>query len=129
MDIQNIADASGLSAEDRATLGDLVDVYGAVSSRNCMLDAYYEGEQETPGIGIDNIPDCVDPDVRSDWARKAVTSVSERVRMDGFTFAGDYTDGQRFEQRVQPRRRERTHARLHVRHREPRREPHRHQDA
>jgi hypothetical protein len=92
MDIQNIVNASGLSAGDKSTLGDLVDVYGAVSARNSLLDAYYEGEQPTPGIGIDNIPDCVDPNVRSDWARKAVTSVSERVRMDGFTFAGDYTD-------------------------------------
>ena len=92
MDIQNIVNASGLSDGDKSTLGDLVDVYGAVSARNALLDAYYEGEQPTPGIGIDNIPDCVDPNVRSDWARKAVTSVSERVRMDGFTFAGDYTD-------------------------------------
>lgn len=92
MDLPNITQASGLSAEDRSTLSDLMDVAQAVATRNRKLDLYYEGEQPTPPIGIDNIPDCVDPGVRSDWARKAVTSVSERVRMDGFTFAGDYTD-------------------------------------
>ena len=92
MDLENIVQASGLSAEDRSTLSDLMDVAQAVRLRNLELDLYYEGEQPTPPIGIDNIPGCVDPGVRSDWARKAVTSVSERVRMDGFTFAGDYSD-------------------------------------
>ena len=92
MDIQGMTGASGLSAEDRATLSDLVEVYGEVSLRNAMLDGYYEDEQETPSIGIDNIPAEVNPDMRVDWARKAVTSVSERVRMDGFMFAGDYLD-------------------------------------
>ena len=92
MNIQGITNAAGLDAADRAALTELVEVAQAVAPRNRMLDAYFEGEQPTPGIGIDNIPDCVDPGVRSDWARKAVTSVSERVRMDGFTFAGGYSD-------------------------------------
>ena len=92
MNIQGITNAAGLDAADKAALTELVEVAQAVAPRNRMLDAYFEGEQPTPGIGIDNIPDCVDPGVRSDWARKAVTSVSERVRMDGFTFAGGYSD-------------------------------------
>ena len=92
MNIQGITNAAGLDAADRAALTELVEVAQAVAPRNRMLDAYFEGEQPTPGIGIDNIPGCVDPGVRSDWARKAVTSVSERVRMDGFTFAGGYSD-------------------------------------
>ena len=50
MDIQGMTGASGLSAEDRATLSDLVEVYGEVSLRNAMLDGYYEDEQETPSI-------------------------------------------------------------------------------
>lgn len=90
--IDGITDAAGISGPDRAVLSELVEVAQAVAPRNRALDAYYEGEQPTPPIGIDNIPDSVDPGVRSDWARKAVTSVSERVRMDGFTFAGRYSD-------------------------------------
>ena len=92
MDLPGITNAAGLDATDRDALSELVEVAQAVEPRNRLLDEYYEGEQATPGIGIDNIPDSVDPGVRSDWARKAVTSVSERVRMDGFTFAGDYED-------------------------------------
>ena len=92
IDLPNITRAAGLSAEDGETLGELIEVSQAVAQRNRTLDAYYESEQKTPDIGIDNIPACVDPGVRCDWARKAVTSVSERVRMDGFVFAGDYED-------------------------------------
>lgn len=92
MHLPGIETAAGLSEEERAALRELTELAGAVEERNRTLDAYYEGEQKTPGIGIDNIPDSVDPGVRSDWARKAVTSVSERVRMDGFTFAEDYED-------------------------------------
>lgn len=92
MNIQGITSAYGLRIEDAAALSDLVDVHSAVSARNAMLDSYYESERRPPSIGIDNIPDTVDPGVRCDWARKAVTSVSERVRMDGFVFEGDYAD-------------------------------------
>ena len=92
IDLPNITRAAGLSAEDGETLGELIEVSQAVAQRNLTLDAYYESEQVTPDIGIDNIPACVDPGVRCDWARKAVTSVSERVRMDGFVFEGDYED-------------------------------------
>ena len=92
MHLPGIENAAGLSGEDRAALAELTELAGAVEPRNRLLDAYYEGEQQTPSIGIDNIPDSVDPGVRSDWARKAVTSVSERVRMDGFTFSGGYKD-------------------------------------
>ena len=90
--LPGIEQAAGLSSGDRAALGELVEVSEAVAGRNQRLDAYYEGEQPTPSIGIDNIPESVGPGVRSDWARKAVTSVSERVRMDGFTFSGGYKD-------------------------------------
>ena len=92
LDLQGITNAAGLTDSDEQTLADLLDVSNAVSARNTLLDAYYESKQRTPSIGIDNIPSCVDPGVRCDWARKAVTSVSERVRLDGFVFEGDYRD-------------------------------------
>ena len=91
-DLQNIENAAGIDAESKSALSELLDVWASVDARNRALDLYFEGEQTTPSIGIDNIPDEVDPGVRSDWARKAVTSVSERVRMDGFTFPGRYAD-------------------------------------
>ena len=92
MDLPGITKAANLSPEDRDALEELTELADAVEPRNRLLDAYYEGEQETPSVGIDNIPDSVDPGVRSDWARKAVTCVSERVRMDGFAFSGDHRD-------------------------------------
>ena len=92
MNIQGSASAYGLSRDDAAALSDLMEVYEAVAQRNRLLDEYYESERRPPSIGIDNIPDNVDPGVKCDWARKAVTSVSERVRMDGFVFEGDYED-------------------------------------
>ena len=78
MDLTGILRASGADADGTGTMQQLIDVHSAVESRNLMLDAYYESEQITPDIGIGNIPDCVDPGVRCDWAHKAVTSVSER---------------------------------------------------
>ena len=92
MNISGISYATGLSREDADALRDLVDVHESVSARNRLLDSYYESDHRPQKIGIDNIPDEVDPGVRCDWARKAVTSVSERVRMDGFVFEGDYED-------------------------------------
>ena len=91
-EIEGIARAQGLQPEERSILRELLDVANGVEARNGILDRYYESEHETASIGIDNIPDEVDPGLHVDWARKAVTSVSERVRMDGFTFAGDYSD-------------------------------------
>lgn len=92
MNLTGICSASGLADEDKAVLEQLMDVHEGVRARNALLEDYYEGEQRTPSIGIDNIPDTVDPGVRCDWARKAVTSVSERVRLDGFVFDGGYED-------------------------------------
>lgn len=92
MDLTGILRASGADAADVETMRQLLDVHKSVSSHNRLLDLYYESEQPTPSIGIDNIPDCVDPGVRCDWAAKAVTSVSERVRLDGFVFEDDYED-------------------------------------
>lgn len=92
VDISGARDADGLDPSDRSTVELLLSVFDKRSAANAMLTRYYEGKQPTPSIGIDNIPDTVNVPARCDWAGKAVTSVSERVRMDGFTFAGDYRD-------------------------------------
>lgn len=85
-------EAVGLEPEDRKTLEALLNVYDGVKKRNEELRNYYEGDITPPSIGIDNIPTNVTVDMQCDWPRKAVTSVSERARLDCFTFAGNDAD-------------------------------------
>ena len=92
MNLNGIKDAYGMEQADRDVLAQLVDLRSTMAARNALLDAYYESRQPTPSIGVDNVPENVDPHARCDWARKAVTSVSERVRMDGFVFEGGGAD-------------------------------------
>lgn len=92
VELSNITSAAGLDAESRLALEQLVEVYAKHQPTNRVLEQYYECKQPTPSIGITNIPDTVQVPTRCDWAAKAVTSVSERVRMSGFTFSGDYRD-------------------------------------
>lgn len=92
VELNNIVNAAGLDADARLALEQLAEVYAKHQPTNRVLEQYYECKQPTPSIGIDNIPDTVNVPTRCDWAAKAVTSVSERVRMSGFTFAGDYKD-------------------------------------
>lgn len=92
MSLTNIENAKGLPVEHRQTIEALLDVHRNVNARNEKLRNYYEGDIEPPSIGIDNLPDTVDVPMRCDWPRKAVTSVSERARLDCFTFSGGESD-------------------------------------
>lgn len=92
VELANITNAAGLDSEAKTALEQLVEVRSKHAEKNRLLVQYYEAKQPTPSIGIDNIPETVDIPTRCDWAAKAVTSVSERVRMNGFTFAGEYKD-------------------------------------
>ena len=92
MDLSGIEQASGLSRVDLEELRALLDVHAAHAARNRELEDFYDGKRPPRDIGIEVVPPGVDPGVRCDWARKAVTSVSERVRMDGFVFDGEYED-------------------------------------
>ena len=92
VELANITNAAGLDAGAKTALEQLVEVYAKHQPTNRVLEQYYECKQPTPSIGITNIPDTVQVPTRCDWAAKAVTSVSERVRMNGFTFSGDYRD-------------------------------------
>ena len=92
-EISSALEAVGLSPEDKDTLSALLDVYDNVKDRNEKLRNYYEGDVKPDDIGIDNIPDKVKVDMQCDWPRKAVTSVSERARLDCFTLSGGVKDG------------------------------------
>lgn len=82
-------EAVGLAPDDRTTLEALLDVHKGVMARNEELRNYYEGDIDPPSIGIDNVPANVHVDMQCDWPRKAVTSVSERTRLDCFVFDGN----------------------------------------
>lgn len=90
--LPNIENASNLGAIEKDNLLSLLNVYRSVLSRNARLKNYYEGDIQPASIGIDIVPDGVKVDAHCDWPRKAVTSVSERCRFDGFVFNGDYQD-------------------------------------
>lgn len=92
MNLAGIEEADGLSRDDRARLHELIEVQQARAPRNQMLDRYYDGTMPPRDIGIKVVPDNVDPGVRCDWARKAVTTVSERVRLEGFAFDDGHED-------------------------------------
>lgn len=90
--LANIENASGLGSTEKEALLALLNVYKNVMARNAKLKSYYEGDIQPANIGIDVIPKGVNVDSHCDWPRKAVTSVSERCRFDGFVFNGDYQD-------------------------------------
>lgn len=92
MNLPNIEKASDLGIEEKETLESLLNLKSTVSARNAGLLAYYEGDIKPKDIGIATIPDSVYVDVNCDWPRKAVTSVAERTRFDGYVFDNQYTD-------------------------------------
>lgn len=91
-DIDGIILARGLPSDHRDTADALLDVNRTHRARNERLVDYYEGDVSPSPIGIEPLPDDVRVDAHCDWPRKAVTSVSERSRLDGFVFANDARD-------------------------------------
>lgn len=92
IDLPGIMQASNLDAGAKEALSECIDVSKAVALRNARLTRYYEGDFKPKPIGVDDLPENVKPEERCLWPRKAVTSVSERCRLTGFSFAGEYSD-------------------------------------
>lgn len=90
--LSNIERASRLKKPEQEVIENLCTVLSSVNSRNQRLKRYYEGDVEPSSIGIDIVPESVVITPHCDWPRKAVTSVSERTRFDGFVFDGGYKD-------------------------------------
>lgn len=93
MDLPGIMQASNLDAEAKEALSECIDVSKAVALRNARLTRYYEGDFKPVPIGADDLPESVKPEEKCLWPRKAVTSVSERCRLTGFAFSGEFKDG------------------------------------
>lgn len=94
MSLIGILNASGLSAADRDALEELLHVYNATRARNEKLERYYEGDVMARDVGIDILPANADihVDLSCDWAKKAVKSLSNLVRFDGFVFQDGNSD-------------------------------------
>ena len=92
MILTNVLNAVGLEASDRNELEALLDVLSTVESRNRVLREYYESDVAAKYIGIETVPESVNVEECCSWPKKAVTSVSERSRFDGFVFASGGAD-------------------------------------
>lgn len=81
----SLAAAPGLTADESQAVAALVREWRLRLPRNQLRDRYYLGHVPLKDIGVALPPairDKVDP--RVGWARKAVTSLADRVRFDGF---------------------------------------------
>jgi len=91
-DFQGLADARGLSSEQKATVQRLLEVRRSVSGRNNVLRAYYEGDIEVDDFGITVESSYLANDFVCHWPERAVSSLADRERFDGFVFEDGYTD-------------------------------------
>lgn len=92
MMLTNILNASGLTKADKDELDALLSVRANVEARNRTLKDYYESDVAVKYLGLDELPDTVDVRECCAWPKKAVTSVSERSRFDGFVLASGGED-------------------------------------
>ena len=92
--LPNILKATNLDEEARGILKRLLAVQRNVAARNAERVKYFEGDVEPAQIGIDTIPPTVNLHESCAWPKKAVTSVSERARFEGFVFeSGNQDEG------------------------------------
>lgn len=87
-----LADALGLSDAQKATIQRLLEVRRSVSGRNEKLRAYYEGNIVVKDFGVTIESQTLQNDKVCFWPEKAVTSLAERERFDGFVFENQYRD-------------------------------------
>lgn len=91
-EISAIMDADGLDRALADTVAELLYVYDERLADNEEKRGYYDGSATVRDLGINNIPDSVHVSVSCDWARKAVTAVTERSRFDGFKLSDGSSD-------------------------------------
>lgn len=87
-----LADALGLSDAQKATIQRLLEVRRNVSARNEVLRAYYEGNIVVKDFGVTIESQTLQNDFVCHWPERAVSSLSDRERFDGFVFEDGYTD-------------------------------------
>lgn len=87
-----LADAAGLVDGQADTLRRLLDVRRRVMGRNGMLRAYYEGQVKVEDFGVTIESAKLRNDFVCHWPERAVSSLADRERFDGFVFEDGYTD-------------------------------------
>ena len=89
---ESIASAPGLTPDESEAIRDLVTEWRMRLPRNVLRDEYYLGHVPLKDIGV-AIPPAIRSkiDPRVGWAKKAVTSLADRVRFDGFSSDDEQT--------------------------------------
>ena len=88
--LSGLAGARGLGAPEKLAAAELVDVLNQHYGSNTTKKEYYEGKVKPKTLGI-SVPDNVRLDVSCCWPEKAVTSLRNRSRFDGYV-GGDAVD-------------------------------------
>jgi len=87
-ELDSLKDAQGLSDAQRETVAELSNVYGHVSSRNAVLDSYYDGKVSVPELGL-TVERSDFKQARSAiacyWPEKVVDALADRIRLRAVT--------------------------------------------
>jgi hypothetical protein len=88
---------SGLTDDEQRALGQSLDVLLAKQSKNAELNVYYDGKKPLEDLGISIPPSLRAMDVALEWPARAVQSLAEKHKFEGFSLDGDVdpfgTDG------------------------------------
>lgn len=87
-----VSPSNALTSEELAMFGECLEKWNCKLSRNYKRMRYYEGKNRLRSLGIAIPPIFKDVETVVGWPTKAVDYLSSRVRFDGFTFHGGYTD-------------------------------------
>lgn len=86
--LDTLKDAQGLSTAQRATVAELVNVYGHVLRRNSTLDDYYDGKVYVPELGLTidrNDFKTARSAIACYWPEKVVDALADRIRLRAVT--------------------------------------------
>lgn len=90
--LNGIEKAAGLTPAQSAAITRLLKVRRDTEDRNEELRLYYEGKMAVDDYGIVVDGSALKNDQACYWPEKAVTSLAERERFDGFVFEDGYVD-------------------------------------
>ena len=77
-----------LTDEDTHTLSKLIAQYNAHLNRNTTRSNYFEGKHKLRRLGLTLPPQLRDLDTIVGWPTQAVTTLEQRLDLDGFVRAG-----------------------------------------
>lgn len=92
IEFNGLAEAAGLTSDQRETISRLLEVRSLVSGRNAKLRAYYDGDVTVDDFGVTIESATLKNDFVCHWPEKAVSSLANRERFDGFVFEDGYRD-------------------------------------